>query len=188
MNLLFSNKVTSKIAQRIIERSAKLGIDADWFMFLSDFESGLDAWRENPYGCISWIQFCPDYPGGDYKTIKGKRYYFSNLKNYTALQLLDLSFDYLEEQQSIHGKFEDVYDLYFSILWPAAIGQSDDYIIKTSSNPIFDINKNNIITKGEVKQYLANRVKERVPQAYWASVLKKKTFCSFIKEKLLLAA
>lgn len=189
MNLLFSNRISKELSDRVIERSAQMGIEPSWFMFLSDFESGLDPYRENSFGCFSWIQFCPDFSGGDYKTIKGKRYYFSDLKNYTPLQLLDLSFEYLEEQQSIHGKFAAYQDLYLAILWPVAIGKPDDYVLKTSSNPIFDINpKDGTITKGEVNQYMDNRVREKVPQEYWNTFFKKKTFCSSIKQKLSLAA
>lgn len=182
MNLLFSNKVTKQVADTIISRSGKLGIDPDWFMFLGDFESGLDAWESNPYGCFSWIQFCPDVPGGDYKTIKGRRYYFFELAKMSEIELLNLSFDYLEEQQSAHGRFASYHDLYFSILYPAAIGEPDDYVLNTKSNNIFDINKNGSITVGEVKQYLDNRVKLKVPADYWSVFFKKKTSFSYTKQ------
>lgn len=181
---LFKDKVSKEVADRIIYRSEKLPIPPDWFMFLSDFESGLDAYRTNPYGCFSWIQFCPSIAGGDYKTIKGKRYYFSEMKKMTPVQLIDLSFDYLEEQQDVHGRFSTYSDLYFSILYPVAIGKPDDYVLNTKSNPIFDINKNGSITVGEVKQFLDNRVRAKVPSAYLDTFFKKKTFCSYINEKL----
>lgn len=183
MELLFSNRVSKEISDRVISRSEKLPIDPDWFMFLSDFESGLSPYRENSFGCMSWIQFCPDFSGGAYKTIKGKRYYFADMKTWTPGQLLDLSFEYLEEQQSTHGRFSDYSDLYFAILWPAAIGKPDTYVLETKSNPIFDINKDRIITKGEVKQFLEKRVKEKAPSSYWSIFFKKKTFFSCIREK-----
>lgn len=183
MNLLFSNKVSKEVADVVIQRSDKSDIEPDWAMFLSDFESGLDPYRENSFGCFSYFQFCPDVPGGNYKTINGKRYYFSDLKTYTPVQLMDLSFDYIEEQQSIHGKFATYYDLYFAILWPAAVGKPDGYVLDTQSNPIFDLNKDGKITVAEVKAYLDIRVKEKVPQAYWNTFFKKKTFCSSIKER-----
>lgn len=190
MSLLFSDKIAiyPGIANEVIVRSAKLGTDPDWFMFLSDFESGLDPYRENSYGCFSWIQFCPDFSGGDYKTIKGTKYYFADLKNYTPLQLLDLSFDYLEEMQSAKGRFADYHDMYFAILWPEAYGKTDDYVLNNQTNTIFDLNKDGKITVGEVKDYLDARVKEIVPSANWNTFFKKKTFCSSIREKSLLEA
>lgn len=183
MDLLWSNRITKSEADIIISRSEKNGIEPNQFMFLSDLESGLDPYRVNDYGCRSWIQFCPDKAGLNYKTIKGTRYYFSDMDKMTPEQLLNLSFDYLEEQQSQYGRFSDVYDLYFSILYPSAIGKPDDYVLNTQTNPLFDINKNGSITVGEVKKYLSDRVKLKVPTAYWNSILKKKTFCSYIKEK-----
>lgn len=184
MKLLFQDRVPQEVISKIIERSSRLPIDENWFMFLSDFESGLDAYRVNPYSCRSYIQFCADFSGGDYKTIKGKRYYFSEMEKMTPVQLIDLSFDYLEEQQDIHGRFSTYHDLYFSILFPIAIGKPDDYVLNTKSNPIFDINKNGSITVGEVKQFLDNRVRAKVPSAYLDTFFKKKTFCSYINEKL----
>lgn len=184
MDLLYKNKVTKEIADAVISRSEKLPIEPDWFMFLAyAIESGLNPYAINPYGCFSWIQFCPDIPNGGYKTINGKHYFFSELKKWTPLQLLNLSFDYLEEQQDQHGRFESYHDLYFSILYPAAIGKPDNYVLNTKSNPIFDINKDTQITVGEVKKYLDDQVKLKVPTAYWNTFFKKKTFCSYIREK-----
>lgn len=188
MLLLFKDRVSKEVADRVIYRSEKLPIEPHWFMFLADFESSLDAYKPNKYGCFSWIQFCPDVSGGDYKTIKGRRYYFIDMKKMSEIELLDLSFDYLEEQQSNHGRFSSYHDLYFSILYPVAIGKPDDYVLNTQSNPIFDLNKNGTITVGEVKQYLDNRVRVKVPNAYLDIFFKKKTSFSYINEKLSLVA
>jgi len=184
MALLWSNRITKGASDIIISRSEQLPIEPDWFMFLADLESGLDAWRTNPYGCFSWIQFCPDVSGGDYKTIKGRRYYFADLKKMSESELLNLSFDYLEEQQGIHGRFSSYHDLYFSILYPVAIGKPDEYILNTKSNPIFDINKDGSITVGEVKKYLDDRVKVKVPTVFYDTFFKKKVSSSCTRRKL----
>lgn len=182
MQLLWSDRVTKQVADTVISRSTKMGIDPDWFMFLAEFESGLDAWKYNPYGCFSWIQFCPDIAGGDYKTIKGRRYYFFDMAKMSEIELLNLSFDYLEEQQDNLGRFASYHDLYLSILFPIAVGKPDDYVLNTKSNAIFDLNKNGSITVAEVKQYLDNRVKLKVPTAYWPIFFKKKTSFSYTKQ------
>ena len=184
MELLYKNKVSKSVADIVVRRSEELPIEPDWFMFLAnDIESGLNPYSINPYGCFSWIQFCPVFPNGGYKTINGKHYFFSELKNWTPEQLLNLSFDYLKEQQHIYGRFESYHDLYFSILYPAAIGKQDTYVLNTKTNQLFDINKDGKITVGEVKKYLDDRVKLKVPTAYWNTFFKKKTFCSYIRKK-----
>lgn len=184
MNLLFSNRVSKAFADKVISISDKLAIDPNWLIFLMDWESGIDADRENSFGCVGLIQFCPDYSGGDFKTIDGVHYKMSIIKAMSPEDQLDLVYDYLREIQKATSRFSDYYQLYFSILYPAALGKPDEYVLNTQSNPIFDLNKNGQVTVAEVKQYLDNRIKEKVPQAYWDTFFKKKTFCSFIKEKL----
>lgn len=190
MPVLFSNRVPKEVLDRIIYRSEKLGTEPDWFMFLGDWESGLSSTIENSCGCVGVIQFCADkysapcVPAVDYKTIKGIRYKLSDIKNMPFVQQIDLAFDYLEEQRGVFRRFASYSDLYFAILYPSAIGKPDDYILNTQSNPIFDINKDSTITVGEVKQYMDNRVREKVPQNYWNIFFKKKVSSSCTRVKL----
>lgn len=188
MSLLFSNKVSQAFANKVISRSAELPIEPDWLMFLMDFEDAgtFSAANENSFGCIGLIQFCPDYQGADFKTIGGVQYKMSVIKAMTAEDQLDLVFDYLKEIQHAKRRFATYYDLYFAILFPAAYGQADDYVLNTQSNPIFDLNGDGKITVGEVKTFLDNRIKAKVPAANQNTFFKKKTFCSCIKEKSLL--
>lgn len=184
MAVLFSNRVPKEVLDRIIYRSEKLVIDPSHFMFLGDFESALSSTIINSYGCVGVIQFCADKPGLDYKTIKGIRYKLSDIQKMPFVQQIDLAFDYLEEQRGMFRRFASYHDLYFAILYPIAIGKPDDYVLNTQSNPIFDINKDSTITVGEVKQYLDNRVREKVPQNYWNIFFKKKTSSSCTRAKL----
>lgn len=183
MNLLFSNRVSTAFATKVISISNQLGIDPSWIMFLMDWESGISSSIENSFGCIGLIQFCPDYQGADFKTIGGVQYKMSIIKAMAPEDQLDLVYDYLNEVQENTGKFADFYDLYFAILFPAAYGKPDDYVLNTKTNPIFDLNNDGSITVSEVKQYLDNRVKAKVPASDWNTFFKKKTFCSSIKEK-----
>lgn len=183
MNLLFSNRVSKAFADKVISICNKLAIDPNWLMFLMDWESELDSTRTNAYGCVGLIQFCADFSGGTYKTIGGVKYSLQSIKNMAPEAQLDVVYAYLKEIQDDKGKFEDFYQLYFAILFPEASDKADDYVLNTKSNPIFDLNKNGSITVAEVKQYLDNRIKTKVPTAYWPTFFKKKTFCSSIKEK-----
>lgn len=173
MAIVFINKVSNPIAfeKKVKEISYKLGIDENWLMFLMDFESGIDSARVNPYGCVGLIQFCKNSSGVDYKTIGGKQYKLSDIKAMTNIDQLDLVYEYLKPYK---GDMKTFYDLYFAILWPAALGKSDDYIINTGTNSIFDLNKNGVIAAGEVKQFLNDRVEKLVPEEFKSSFLKKK--------------
>lgn len=183
MNLLFSNRVSQAFADKVITDSNKLAIEPNWLMFLMDWESGISATIENSFGCIGLIQFCPDQSGGLYKTINGTKYTMASIKAMSPEAQLDLVYEYLKEIQRYKGKFADYYQLYLAILFPEASNKPDDYVLNTQSNPVFDLNKNGQITVAEVKQYLDNRVKAKVPAEYFDTFFKKKTFCSSIKEK-----
>lgn len=183
MDLLFSNRVPKVFTDKVISISNKLAIDPNWLMFLMDWESGLDSSRTNPYGCSGLIQFCADFPGGTYKTINGQQYSLQTIRMMAPEAQLDVVYEYLKEVQRNNGKFADYYQLYFAILFPKAYEQPNEYVLDTSTNNIFDLNKNGQITVGEVKQYLDNRVKLTVPTAYWPVFFKKKTSFSSTVER-----
>lgn len=176
MALLFLNKVPGdKVAYeaKVREISYKLGIDPNWLQFLIDFESAgsFRASIENTYGCIGLIQFCADTQSVDYKTIGGKKYKLSDLKAMTSVAQLDVVYEYLKQYK---GKLTTFYDLYFAILWPAALGKSDSYVISTGTNPVFDLNKNGQILVSEVKQFLNDRANKLVSAEFIDSFFKKK--------------
>lgn len=192
MALLFINKVPgdrNAYEKKLNDISMRLGIDPDWLQFLIDFESAgtFRASIENSFSCIGLIQFCSN-PGQSswpfeqkYKTIGGKKVMLSTLKSMSNVEQLEYVYEYLRPYRSELMSF---YDLYFSILWPDSLGEPDDYIIRTGTNPIFDLNNNGIITKGEVKQFLDNRVQQLVPSNMQGAFKKKELFCRFIKGRL----
>jgi hypothetical protein len=59
-------------------------------------------------------------------------------------------------------KYQDFVDLYCAIFWPAAVGKLDSYIITSDQvalqNPLFDLNKDKDITKGEIRQALFKQI------------------------------
>lgn len=192
--LLFINKVPgdrSAFSEKVKSISKKLGINPNWLMFLINFES-MGTFRasiENSYGCIGLIQFCPNESGGTYKTINGRPYSMEEIKSMSNVEQLDLVYEYLYEKQGIGRKLYTFYDLYLAILWPKAVGKEDDYVINTSTNPIFDIApKDGIITIGEIKRFLDERVAKEVPVTYQREFKKKVLFSACITERLSLAA
>lgn len=185
MDILFLYKVPGDrqaYANKLISVSDRLGTEANWIQFLIDWEDAgtFSPSNENSFGCIGYIQFCPDVPGGSYKTIGGIPYEMSEIKAMNPEQQLELVYTYLKPYK---GDIESYYDLYFAILWPAALGKEDSYVLRTNTNNVFDINKDGAITVGEVKKYLDNRVKQVVPAEYQDSFKKKEISFKSTREK-----
>lgn len=195
MNLLFLNKVSNQFANIVRKIASVLVIEADWLMFVIGFETGwtFSPTAENPYsGAVGLIQFLPATAAWLGTSVQ-------ELKSMTAEEQLYWVEKYLLAMQKEHGRFSSYHDLYFSVFYPYAISQPDNYIIGSESgsakvqaialqNKGFDLNNNNQVTKSEVKKWLDEKVRQNVPQEYWNEILKKKTFCSYIKERSLLAA
>lgn len=193
MALLYIYKVPgdrNSFERKIKDISYKLGINPTWLMMVMNFEGGgsFSPSKTNKYGCSGPIQFCEDFAGAGYKTIMGRKYYMEDIRKMTPTEYLDLVYLYYKEIQNRKGKFYDYYSLYLATLWPNAIGQPDDYIIRTGTNPVFDLNGNGIITVGEVKQFLDNRVASTVPSEFQDEFKKKAMYFRLTEERLSLAA
>lgn len=194
MDLLFINKVPGNrqaFATKVIEISDRLEIDPNWLMFLIDFETNgaFSASTPNKYNCYGLIQFCPNKSGGFVKTINGVDYTMDQIRNMTEVQQLELVYEYLNEKQGVGRKFYTYQDLYLAILWPKAVGQDDSYVITSSTNPIFDITpKDGLITVGEVKRFLDDRVSNVVPAQYKEDFKKKVLSFEYTEQNLLWAA
>jgi hypothetical protein len=79
--------------------------------------------------------------------------------------------DYVEKYlMTYKGKYKTFDDLYLAIFWPAAIGKPDDYKIGSKEvarqNPIFDPNKDEQITKAEVRQRLFAQIPTQYRQYF----------------------
>lgn len=141
--------------------SNKLGVDAEWLMIVMMHESNLDPQaRNNGTQATGLIQFIPS-------TAKGLGTSVGSLYNMSSVEQLNYVYLYLKPKA---GKYQDVGDLYMYILFPAAVGKADDYILQTSSlsaatvarsNPLFDANKDQKITVGEVKNWFQNWIRKR---------------------------
>lgn len=69
--------------------------------------------------------------------------------------------DYVEKYfRPYVGQMKSVSDVYLAVFFPAALDDSDTWVFPnwaSKANPIFDINKDGILTKGEFKQYVNNK-------------------------------
>lgn len=178
MALLFLNKVTSNqqaFAERVEEISYLLGIDPNWLMFVMDLESGLNPRAVNAStSATGLIQFLPS-------TAFGLGTSTQQLLNMSNVQQLDYVYKYLNDLTFPKNYLirKSYVDLYLGVFYPAAIGQADGYMFPANVvryNPIFDqYPKDGMLTVGEMRQYMADRVRESVPYEYWDGFFQKKS-------------
>lgn len=151
---------------KVIEISKKLEIDPNWLMAIIGFETSktFSPSKKNPIGCVGFIQFCPDAKGLSYKTIGGKKYALAEISKMTAVQQLDLVYEYLKQYT---GKINSYIDTYFAVFFPLAIGKPDDWIIQgnglTASkiydqNPAFRKVKDGKLRVWEVKSVMLSKL------------------------------
>lgn len=170
MALVFENNVPSsyrkEFVAKVIDISKKIGINPNWLMAIISWESAnsFSASKKNQIGCTGLIQFCPDRKGVNYKTINGKRYYLSDLAKMTAVQQLDVVYEYFK---SYTNKLKSYTDTYFAVFFPLAIGKPDDFILQGGGlspldiyedNPGFRIQKDGKIRVWEVKQVMLKKL------------------------------
>ena len=182
MALLFSNKVSSSFADKVISVSDKLGIDPNWLQFVMYNESAksFSPSVTNPIGCVGLIQFCPDKSGLDYKTIGGKQYKLSDIKNMSDIEQLDLVYEYYKPYRS---KLFSFVDLLLVTLYPVSVGV-EDYKF-----PSKVVNQNPHYFKGVsgdtagITKKLQALVYEQVPTEFYDSFFEKKNGETTIKTR-----
>lgn len=175
MELIYANKVTTnreQFLEKVKYISDKLGIDPNWLMYVMAFETAytMDHRKQNPTtGATGLIQFMPATAAHLGTTT-------ADLLQMSNVEQLDYVYQYLRPYR---GDMESLVDVYLAVFFPAAIGKPGEYVFRTSSlsaaiiakqNPIFDLNKDQVLTKSEVEaKILAN-----VPYEYLDIMQKKK--------------
>jgi len=151
--LLFEDKVSANgpaFAARVRDIATRLGVDPNWLMGTMYFESGLLPTAHNPSGATGLIQFMPS-------TARDLGTTTAALAKMTNVQQLDYVYAYFKPAT---GKLKTWFDLYLWVFYPAAIGKPASYVLGNSpgavniiarQNPVFDLNHDGQITKGEVE-------------------------------------
>jgi hypothetical protein len=170
--MLFENLVNSNRAAflaKVTDISLKLGIVPDWLMAVMQSESNIDERAINPTsGATGLIQFMP-------ATAAGLGTSVSALRQMTNIQQLEYVYKYFKPYS---GRLKSVTDLYAVVFFPVALGKPDNFILETRTikadtiarqNPIFDLDKNKVITYGEFKAAVLKRIPSET-----AALIKKK--------------
>lgn len=150
---------------KVIEVATELAINPNWLLAVIYFETAktFSPSKTNNIGSVGLIQFTRDKSGLAYKTINGKKYILSDIGNMSFENQMNLVLDYFKEVKKTTGKsLNSFMDVYFAVFFPKALNQSAGYILQTSGlsssliakqNPVFDLNKDNKITKSEIETF-----------------------------------
>lgn len=173
MGLIFEENIKpyksskTEFINKVLDVSKKLDINPNWLMAVMNSESRLDSTIQNtkyPVGggyATGLIQFIPS-------TAKGLGTSTDELKNMSSVKQLDYVYKYFLPYKN---KIVGYQDLYMVTFFPAAVGKSDSTILEAknipaakiaTSNPIFDLNKDNKITVKEVREAFLKRIPENL--------------------------
>ena len=146
--LAWQNKVSEEFIIRLFEICTELCIDTDYLMACMAFETGekfTSSVRNKVSGATGLIQFMPS-------TAKSLGTSVERLSEMTEVEQLTYVRWYFLPYK---GKLNTLEDVYMAILWPKAVGKSDDYVlfrkgsITYKQNQGLDLNKDGLITKYE---------------------------------------
>jgi hypothetical protein len=165
--MIFENLITENkdvFLTKVYKVAFYLGVKAEHLMFLMWFETGhtLNSHIQNSIGATGLIQFMP-------ATARFLGTTTDALKKMSNVEQMD----YVQLHLGIfRGKYKDWVDLYCGIFWPAAVGKPDTYRITqeivAKENPLFDINKDLIIEKSEIRAALLKQIPAEYKQYFTA--------------------
>lgn len=161
----------NELCKKVIQIASALQIMPSWLMIVMYFESRLNPKAVNSNtGATGLIQFMPT-------TAKNLGTTVEELKEMTNVQQLDYVYKYLKPYK---GKIDSLTDLYLCIFYPYAVSRPNEYILGSQNgtaakiaqqNPIFDSDKDGLITKYDVILYIDRFAKSL---GYTGDTVKKK--------------
>ncbi len=148
-------KKSAEFLNKTAAIAKELGGNVNHLMAIMQFESGIDHRKINPLSnATGLIQFMPF-------TARRLGTSTSELLAMSEIQQLDYVRKYLLPYK---GKLNTIGDFYAAVLWPAAVGKPNSYVLFTSpsieyrQNNGFDLNRDGVITKFEMTQLVSGRL------------------------------
>lgn len=163
MTLAWGIKVSPSFRSKVRAIADKLEVDPSFLMACMAFESNEtfspSIMNAAGSGAVGLIQFMPQTAAVLGTTIE-------SLSQMTAEEQLDYVSMYFYPQR---GRLKTLSDVYMAILWPAAIGKADDYVLfdqadaahpkRYIQNQGLDFNHDGKITKQECAARIAGKLK-----------------------------
>lgn len=164
MTLAWGAKVSPEFRAKVVQIAANLGCSPDDLMGCMAWESGRsfrpDVQNMAGSGAVGLIQFMPITAGGLGTSCAA-------LARMTPEQQLDWVARYFVP---FRGRLKTFSDLYMAILWPAAVGHDDSFVLfekddlnhpaRYRQNAGLDLNHDGVVTKGEAAARPAALVQE----------------------------
>ena len=152
--LAWGRSVSEPFRQRVLVMAVRLAAQANDPMAVMGFESGRtfspSVRNAAGSGAVGLIQFMP-------QTAAALGTSTNDLAEMTAVQQLDYVEKYFLPRK---GKLKTLGDVYSAVLWPAAIGKPDEYVLfrkddvrtpkRYLQNKGLDFNKDGLVTKAEI--------------------------------------
>lgn len=163
INSFFSTLLTISQKYKFEQIAKKLQIDVNWLIAVVFFETSktFSTKIKNNIGSVGLIQFTADPSTPNYKLIAGKKYSLNYIQSLDFNQQMDLVYLYYKPYI---GKMSNFLDVYLVTFFPLALGKTGSFVLKTTSlsasliakqNPIFDRNKDGIITRSEIETFFS---------------------------------
>lgn len=156
-----------EFGEKVIDLTNKLDTLPHSLMVVMNNESGVNHRAQNPkssaYGLIQFMK----------PTIESFGISVENFKKLNNIQQLDYVYKYLKPYR---GKIKDTADLYLAVFFPLALYKGEDYIFPhwaSRANPIFDLNKDSVLTKAEFRKYVNDKYEKVIPKKTLADFKKK---------------
>ena len=152
----WKTRKSAEFLNKTVSIAKELDANPNYLMAIMQFESGIDHRKINPLSnATGLIQFMPF-------TARRLGTSISELLAMTEIQQLDYVRKYLLPYK---GRLNTIGDFYCSVLWPACVGKSDEYVlfrapsIQYRQNNGFDKNRDGIINKAEMTDLVSRKLK-----------------------------
>ena len=151
--LAWGAKVSPEFRDKVRTIAASIGTSPSWLMACMAFETGktFSPWVRNPgSSATGLIQFMES-------TAQGLGTSTAALAGMSAVEQLDYVWDYFKP---FTGRLGSLADCYMAILYPAAVGKPDDYVVFAdkhaayAANKALDIDHDGAITKRECTAFV----------------------------------
>ena len=163
--IAWGKKVSLEFKEKVIEICINLKINPDFLMSCMAFETGetFSASIKNPVAsAIGLIQFLETTAASLGTTT-------SKLANMSEVEQLE----YVEKYfMPYAGKIETIEDIYMAIIYPKAVGKSNDYVLFSSSSSSYiankglDKNMDGSITKEEAAAKVKEKLEKGLKKGY----------------------
>jgi len=162
--IAWGKKVSPAFKMKVMSISANLGCDPSHLMSAMAFETGetFSPSKKNPHSTATGlIQFMST-------TAQALGTTTAKLAAMTAVEQLDFVALYLKP---FKGKMQTLSDVYMTILFPAAVGKAEAFVLfqkpsaRYAKNKGLDVNQDGAVTKGEAASKVQDKLAKGLSNA-----------------------